>query len=158
MTEGEGKAGSADDATEPPSSGLTPAPDPAATPVTYGTTHTTSPRLNVIQQAEWTGPMPDPVSLGEFDRIVPGLAARMADEWEAEAAFRRGYMTTQAKHERRMEWAGLATTVFIITAALAVVIIALVLKQPWVAAGLGGVATLGAVIISRTSRKGSDSN
>jgi len=107
MTEGEGKAGSGDDATEPPSPGLTPVPDPAATPVTYGTTHTTSPRLNVIQQAEWTGPMPDPVSLGEFDRIVPGLAARMADEWEAEAAFRRGYMTTQAKHERRMEWAGL---------------------------------------------------
>lgn len=39
--------------------------------------------------AGWQGPLPPPGALEEFDRIVPGSAARIIDQFEKEAEHRR---------------------------------------------------------------------
>lgn len=52
--------------------------------------------------------LPDPEELRRFDQIVPGLAARVADEWQKESSHRREMDKTVADGQlsgyRRYQW------------------------------------------------------
>src|SRR3954454_3752429 len=52
--------------------------------------------------------LPDPEELHRFDQIVPGLAARVADEWQKESSHRREMDKTMAAGQlagyRRYQW------------------------------------------------------
>jgi uncharacterized membrane protein len=50
-----------------------------------------------IVSAGWSGPLPPPAALDEFNRIVPGAAERIFAQFEAEGAHRRELELRQSK-------------------------------------------------------------
>src|SRR2546430_16686828 len=50
-----------------------------------------------IVSAGWSGPLPPPAALDEFNRIVPGAAERIFAQFEAEGAHRRELEQRQSK-------------------------------------------------------------
>ncbi len=43
------------------------------------------------------GPLPPPGMLAEYERVVPGLGARIVEQWESETKHRREYEKTELK-------------------------------------------------------------
>lgn len=105
-----------------------------------------------IQQSSWSGPLPPPQALHEFDQVVPGGAERIMAAWEKETAHR------QALEKRQMEltsrelilvaaeafFSKISALIFVL-AALGVSAYAIQLNQPWFA-GIFGSSTIAAVV------------
>lgn len=70
----------------------------------------------IAHAQQWSGPLPPPAALEQFDRIIPGGAARILTMAEAEQAHRvemeRAAITIEGKSITRGQWLGwgLATT------------------------------------------------
>jgi uncharacterized membrane protein len=106
----------------------------------------------------FSGPLPPPAALAEYDRMVPGLAREIVDQWKAETGHRhrtidglreidRESMRAYYGSERRGQW--LALVVFL--AVVAVAALAIVLNRE--AVGVAAVVTGGASAIWAMRRR-----
>jgi uncharacterized membrane protein len=108
-----------------------------------------APRGRVAWAAAFSGPLPPPDALAAYDRVQPGLAREIVEQWKAETAHRHRTvdglraideqsMTSYYEGEKRGQW--LAFVVFL--AILAVTAAGIVLDQP--AVGVAAIVTGGA--------------
>lgn len=95
--------------------------------------------------ATWSGPLPPPSVLEQFNDIVPNCAERIVANWEAESTHRR---SLERRELTILGWSELAGKVFallFVLGALALAGYAVANGQPWVAALFGG-GTIAAVV------------
>jgi uncharacterized membrane protein len=113
-------------------------------------------RLTV--RSSFAGPLPAPGTLAEYDRILPGLAREIVDQWKAETRHRHETvasmrttdyeeMVTYYAAERR----GQTFAIVAIVGLLAVAVLAIVLDRP--AVGVAGLLTGGAAAIWAMRRR-----
>jgi uncharacterized membrane protein len=99
-----------------------------------------------LQAQQWTGPLPPPAALEQFERVIPGGAERILRMAEQEQAHRIGQenkgLTAEIDDSRRGQWLGGIVAFSAITGAA----INSVFGGPWQAfVALVGVPILGAV-------------
>lgn len=100
-----------------------------------------------IEQSSFSGPLPSPVILEEYDRIVPGAAERILKMAEAEAQFQHDItsraLNAEAKEVGRGQILGfLMGALALLTSALA-----LWLGHPDTASVIGGTTVVGLVSV-----------
>ena len=100
-----------------------------------------------LQHSSWEGPLPPPIIIEEFDRIVPGAAARILDEWEAEAAHRRAFERRAVVIEGLERIGGRILAFAFAVAALGVAVYLASIGAEW-ASGLIGTGTIASVVAS----------
>jgi uncharacterized membrane protein len=99
-----------------------------------------------LQTQHWNGPLPPPIALEQFERVIPGSAERILRMAEQEQAHRilqdsKG-LAAEIKDSRRGQWFG----VVVAFAALVGAIVNGILGGPWQASvALVGVPILGVV-------------
>ncbi|WP_162244568.1 DUF2335 domain-containing protein [Afipia sp. Root123D2] len=91
-----------------------------------------------IISAGWSGPLPPPAALDEFNRIVPGGAERIFNQFEAEGAHRRELEQRQSKFLVRDVHIGQFLAGLFAISGLAVAALAIYLDKPWAATVIGG--------------------
>lgn len=111
--------------------------------------------------AEWSGPLPPPSILQNFDTVVDGGAERIFSAWESETAHRRDM------EKRDLTIAGVDAILgkifafLFVMAALGVCVVSLMMGHEWVAAILGGGTITSVVsafaIVNRKHRGSGDS-
>ncbi|MEJ0093013.1 MAG: DUF2335 domain-containing protein [Methylocella sp.] len=89
----------------------------------------------------WSGPLPPPGSLREFEMIVPGSAARIVRQFEDEAAHRRALEKTELRFRIWEAHIGQCLAGIFAVGAFGVTIYALHIGQPTVA-GIFGTTTI----------------
>lgn len=108
------------------------------------------PDRRLAWSASFSGPLPPPAALAEYDQTVPGLAREIVDQWKAETEHRHRMidglreidqesMRAYYGSERRGQW--LALVVFLAVVAVAVLAIALDHEAVGVAAIVTGGAS-----------------
>lgn len=108
--------------------------------------------------ASFSGPLPPPPTLAEYDQTVPGLAREIVDQWKAETEHRhrtidglreidQESMRAYYGSERRGQW--LALAVFL--AVIAVAVLAIILHRE--AVGVAAIVTGGASAIWAMRRR-----
>jgi uncharacterized membrane protein len=116
------------------------------------------PDRRLAWSASFSGPLPPPAVLTEYDQTVPGLAREIVDQWKAETGHRhrtidglreidRESMRAYYGSERRGQW--LALVVFL--AVVAVAVLAIVLHRE--AVGVAAIVTGGASAIWAMRRR-----
>jgi uncharacterized membrane protein len=100
----------------------------------------------IIHHAHWRGPLPPPAQLEEFERIVPGGAARIFQQFEDEAKHRRVMETTNARFVIRDTHIGQALAGLYAVTAFGVTTFAIVEGAYWVAGVLGGGTIVGGIV------------
>jgi uncharacterized membrane protein len=108
-----------------------------------------------VAQAEWRGPLPPPAVLQGFEEIVPGSAARIIDEFQAEAAHRRRLEDKQARFVQRDTHVGQALAIVFALGAFALAGYAVSQGANWVAVVLGGGVIAAGVLAFIKGRDGS---
>lgn len=98
-----------------------------------------------VEGIAWSGPLPPPAVLKEFDQIVENGAERIFRQWETETQHRRELerkdLDDLIRDNVRSRWFAFS----FVMAALAVCVVAIVFGAPWVAAVLGG-GTIASVV------------
>lgn len=98
----------------------------------------------------WQGPLPAPHTLEEFERIVPGSAKAIIDEWETEAGHRRKYEQRALSFQGLEQIGGrLLGFVFAIVALGVTVYLAQIVAE-W-AASIVGAGMIGSVVLALIS-------
>lgn len=113
---------------------------------------------HTLISAKWSAPLPPPSALAEFDRVVPGSAARIIDEFEAEARHRRELERRQASFIIRDVHIGQALAALFAVSGLGVAALAIWLGHPVTATILGGgtIAPIVYAFLRQTWRKSDD--
>lgn len=112
---------------------------------------------HAVTAAHWSGPMPPPAALREFNEIIPGGAERILRMAEAEQLHRQTCESNALQIERdsikRGQWLGAAVSVVSILGAT----VSTLVHAHWVAtAALVGVPVLGIIrAIVRSDKPGS---
>ncbi len=101
----------------------------------------------ITRVASWTGPLPPPAALEEFDKIVPGAAARIVEEFQKEAEHRRKLELREASFVQWDTHVGQALAILFALSAFGVVAFAIYMKAPWVA-GVLGASVIGAGVVA----------
>ncbi len=91
-----------------------------------------------IIAAGWSGPLPPPAVLDEFNRIVPGCAERIFAQFEAEGAHRRELERRKSKFLVRDVHIGQILAGLFALSGLGVAALAIVYDKPWAATIIGG--------------------
>jgi uncharacterized membrane protein len=91
-----------------------------------------------IVSAEWSGPLPPPAALDEFNRIVPGGAERIFAQFEAEGTHRRQLEQRQSRFVVRDVHVGQFLAGLFAMSGLAVSALAIYYDKPWAATIIGG--------------------
>jgi uncharacterized membrane protein len=91
-----------------------------------------------IVTAGWSGPLPPPAALEEFDRIFPGAAERIFAQFEAEGAHRRELEQRQSRFIVRDVHIGQALAGLFALSGLGVSALAIYYDKPWAATIIGG--------------------
>jgi uncharacterized membrane protein len=99
----------------------------------------------IVSQQNWSGPLPPPVALEEFNRIVPGAAERIFAQFEAEGTHRRKLEQRQSKFVVRDVHIGQFLAGLFALGGLSVAALAIWLNAPWVATIIGG-GTIGPIV------------
>jgi uncharacterized membrane protein len=101
-------------------------------------------RRVTIESASFSGPLPTPSILAEYDDVVPGLAREIVDQWKAETRHRHETVTSirGTDHEAMLNYyeaerRGQTFSMVAILGVLAVAIVAIAFDRPAV-----GVASL----------------
>jgi uncharacterized membrane protein len=115
----------------------------------------TPPTQRMTTVSGWQGPLPPPSALEEFERIVPGAAARIIKQFEDEAAHRRELEDRESRLLVRDTHVGQFLAGLYATMAFAVVAYAVSQGALTVAAAIGGGTALGVGITAflRRSKK-----
>lgn len=102
-----------------------------------------SPTIIAHQSVEYSGPLPPPQILAQYEQIVPGSARRMVDQWEAASVHERNLESGALKTvQHTQKWAPvfrLVTVAIIISGGL----LAVLLGEPSIGFFLGLGAALG---------------
>jgi uncharacterized membrane protein len=88
--------------------------------------------------SSYSGPMPPPALLDEYERICPGAAQRILAIFEEQARHRMSLESRVVSGGTGRSWAGLGVAALLSLGGLAVAAFAVHMNQPWVA---GTVAT-----------------
>lgn len=120
-----------------------------------------NPPTEIIQsrmwtQQVWSGPLPPPVILAQYDEILPGLANRLVTMVELQAGHRREQESKVIQSDVNQSFYGLIAGVVVCAIFAIAGVIALVLNQPWAAGAAFAVptATLVSVFVySKNLRK-----
>jgi uncharacterized membrane protein len=100
--------------------------------------------IQVVSQ-DWSGPLPPPAALEEFDRIVPGAAERIFAQFEAEGTHRRDLEQRQSRFVVRDVHIGQFLAGLFALSGLSVAALAIWFNAPWVATIIGG-GTIGPIV------------
>lgn len=100
-----------------------------------------------IQHTSWEGPFPPPQIIEEFERIVPGAAKQIIDEWQIEAAHRRVFERRSLMFEGLERIGGRVLAFVFALAALGVAVYLATIGAEW-AGGLIGTGTIASVVAS----------
>jgi uncharacterized membrane protein len=114
-------------------------------PVNHQPQHNQHVQQRQILSAGWSGPLPPPAALDEFNRIVPGGAERIFAQFEAEGARRRELERRQSKFVVRDVHIGQGLAGLFALSGLAVAALAIVYNAPWAATIIGG-GTIGPIV------------
>lgn len=82
------------------------AAQPPAHPVFDGEPVEHGDRRLTLQRASFSGPLPSPTTLAEYDEVVPGLAREIIDQWKAEIAHRHATVTSMRQADQGPDGAG----------------------------------------------------
>lgn len=94
-------------------------------------------RMAYSKSEVFAGPLPPPAILAEYDRIVPGCAEKIIDQFIEQGNHRRSLESKVIDHEINQSTRGLYTGGGLATLALAIGAYAVYLGQEW-----GGFATI----------------
>ena len=92
----------------------------------------------VVSHQEWSGPLPPPAVIDEFNRIVPGAAERIFSQFEAEGAHRRELEQRQSRFAVRDSHIGQFLAGMFAMGGLSVSALAIWYDKPWAATIIGG--------------------
>jgi uncharacterized membrane protein len=101
----------------------------------------------VATAASFSGPLPPPSILKQYDDIVPGGAARIVEMAEKQAEHRRTLESVVVTGDDRRAWSGLRAGFFVTLFAIACGTAVALLGQPWAGATIAGVPTAGLVSV-----------
>jgi uncharacterized membrane protein len=114
-------------------------------------------------RSSYAGPLPAPGMLAEYDRILPGLAREIVDQWKAETQHRHETVASMraTDHEEMLtyyaaERRGQTFSIVAILGVLAIAIASIALDRP--AVGVTGLLTGGAAAIWAMRRRSSHSD
>lgn len=133
---------------KPPARTKPPAKAPQAQPQQNGGT--------VIEHRSWSGPLPHPGDLAEYNKLVPNGAARLFQQFEDEAAHRREMekadLAERIRERKTAQWMAGAFAF----SGLAVSVVALLLGHENVAGIIAGTTIVGVVttFLARSRRAG----
>src|SRR6266699_3874292 len=75
-----------------------------------------------FQQSWFSGPLPAPETLAEYDRVLPGLARRIVERWEKESDHRQGMersiVRARISNQSRGQIIGAVLAVIVLTAGI----------------------------------------
>ena len=86
----------------------------------------------------WSGPIPPPAALENFERAVPGLAREIVDEFRAEARHRRSLEARASRTESASELLGKIMALIFACGCFGVTLYAIAHNADWVAGVIGG--------------------
>ena len=101
---------------------------------------------HTIVRAEWSGPLPPPSVLREFDLLVPNGAQRIFDQFEREATHRRELENKQLHFTIRNSLIGQLLAGIYAVCAFGVTGYAIYAHADWLAAILGGGTIVGGIV------------
>jgi uncharacterized membrane protein len=104
-------------------------------------------RRDVTALASWSGPLPPPAALEAFEKIVPGAAGRIVDEFQKESDHRRRLERREASFVQWDTHIGQALAIVFALSAFGVVAFAIYRNAPWVA-GVLGASVIGAGVVA----------
>ncbi len=87
----------------------------------------------------WEGPLPHPQILIEYEKAVPGLAAKLAEEFSAEAQHRRDFENSALRESIKVDILGRISALIFALTALGVAGYCAFLGHPAAAIAIGGV-------------------
>jgi uncharacterized membrane protein len=115
-------------------------------------------RRVTVESAAFSGPLPAPSILAEYDQVVPGLAREIVDQWKAETQHRHVTVTSirSTDHDAMIKYyeaeqRGQRFSIAAILGVLAVAIVAIAFDRPVV--GVAGLLTGGAAAIWAMRRR-----
>ncbi len=94
----------------------------------------------------WQGPLPPPAALEAFEKILPGSAKTIMDEFQGEAAHRRKLEIAQAAQVGRETLLGQVLALIFAAGALGATAFAIAEHQQWAAGILGGGVIVGGIV------------
>ena len=112
-------------------------------------------------QQAWSGPLPHPETLHQFDAIVETGAERIFKQWEQEAAHRRGHETKALRAHIWMDAMGRIMAFVFAMSTLGLAAWFATIGQSWIAALFGGgtiAAVATALIKERSGNRSKNSN
>lgn len=112
-------------------------------------------------QQAWSGPLPHPETLHQFDAIVENGAERIFHQWEHEAAHRRTYETKALSAHIWMDAMGRIMAFVFAMSTLGLAAWFATIGQSWIAALFGGgtiAAVATALIKERSGKRSQNSN
>ena len=105
-----------------------------------------------IEHREWSGPLPDPEAVVEFDGVVSSGAERIFKEWETEADHRRAFEKVMLKTHVFERVSGRIFAFLLSLGALAAASYCASVSAYWPATVIGGAAVM-PVALMFSSRK-----
>ena len=109
-----------------------------------------------MQGVQYSGPIPPPAMLEQYNHIVPGAAERILKMAEEQSAHRRSLEKKAIDTDSRNSTIGIVSALFITLSAFAVVAYAITVGQKEIAQIIGGtviVSLAGAFIYGTRSRR-----
>lgn len=110
-------------------------------------------RIAIQTRQEWSGPLPPPQALEAFEQIAPGTAAKIIEEFQAEAAHRRALEVKQTDLIVRETHLGQASAIVFALSALGVAGYAAYIGAEWIGAIVGGGVIVSGIIALRSRPK-----
>lgn len=111
-----------------------------------------------VKAASFSGPLPEPFVLAEYEGVVPGLAREIVEQWKAETRHRHETVASAHATDREVmfryyeaERRGQTFSILAIFGVLMVAVVAMVLDRPSV--GIAGLLTGGAAAIWAMRRR-----
>ena len=110
-------------------------------------------RIEIVSSANWSGPLPPPSYLAEFESILPGAAERVFKQFENEGHHRRALAEADSRFVARDAAIGQVLAGIYAIAAFSLTGFAIYMNATWVAAILGsGTIVSGIVAFLRRSK------
>jgi uncharacterized membrane protein len=117
-----------------------------------GTARKGNARLVTQRQESWSGPLPPPQALQAFEDIAPGTAAKIIEEFQAEAAHRRSQENAQLRLVAAETLIGQVSAILFALGGLAVTAYAAFVGAEWIGSIVGGGMIVSGVIALRAGR------
>ena len=108
--------------------------------------------IELHRSEQWIGPLPPPAALDAFEQIAPGTAAKIVDEFQAEAAHRRHRENRRDRAVFIETFIGQASAIVFALGGLGVATFAAVHDAQWIGSIIGGGVIVSGIVALRTGR------